>query len=150
MPTPGHALLPTPNGMNLNPYLSPLVALTLSGLNLVGSSHSLRSLCMDHAFTNKFVPCGIWNPLIVQFYGETWGNKNGTTGYSLSASLMTQRRYGSLARSRLFIKRSCPTWLSISALIFCNISGWSKRSDIVHSMVVVVVSIPATNIIWST
>ncbi len=59
MPAPEHALLIMPNGIYLNPSLSPLVASNLSGLNLVGSSYRLGSLCMNQAFTNKIVPRGI-------------------------------------------------------------------------------------------
>ena len=92
MPAPGHALLTMPNGMNLNYSLSPLISSNLSTLNLIGSSQSLGSLCMDHAFTNKIVPHGIWNPPTMQSTEEQWGNESGTVEYSRSVSLMTQWR----------------------------------------------------------
>ena len=99
-----HGLLIMPNGIYLNPSISPMVTSNLFGLNLLGSSHSLGFLCMNHAFTNKIVLRCIWNSPTMQSSEGKCGNKNGCGGFS-TLSLMTQQRWGSFAKAESFSKR---------------------------------------------
>lgn len=63
--TPGHILLPDPNGMNSK--FSPLKSISrpsptrnLSGRNSNGSSHTRGSWWIFHKFTNNRLPAGTW------------------------------------------------------------------------------------------
>lgn len=47
--------------------------------------------------------------------------------------------------SSAVIRRELPTDASISACAFLSVSGWFSNSDIAHSIVVEVVSVPAPN-----
>ncbi|KAJ6941940.1 hypothetical protein NC652_007881 [Populus alba x Populus x berolinensis] len=51
--------------MNLHASTLPADS-NLSGLKLVGSSHSVGSLWRDHAFINNIVLAGTWYPPMVQ------------------------------------------------------------------------------------
>ena len=79
-PSPGEALLPIPKGMNLHAPTLPADS-NHSGLELVGSSHSVGSLWRDHAFTNNMVPAGTWYPPMVQSEDGMCGGISGVTGH---------------------------------------------------------------------
>nr|TKS07799.1 hypothetical protein D5086_0000109530 [Populus alba] len=81
------ALLPIPKGMKLHASTLPVDS-NLSGLKLVGSSHSAGSLWRDHAFTNNMVPAGTWYPPMVQSEDGMCGGISGVTGHKRRFSEM--------------------------------------------------------------
>ena len=74
-PSPGQPLLPAPNGKYMNPSLFPSGPWNLSGLNFVGSSHKLGSLCTDRIFTKSMVPRGTRKPPTVHSSDDSWGGR---------------------------------------------------------------------------
>ncbi|KAK3019707.1 hypothetical protein RJ639_003941 [Escallonia herrerae] len=83
IPAPGHCLLPIPNGTNLYAPFSP--PSNLSGLKVVGSSHTVGSLCMAHALTSSIVPRGTSNPPTVELADDSCGTRRGIAGNNRSS-----------------------------------------------------------------
>uniref|UniRef100_A0A8R7UEM0 Uncharacterized protein n=1 Tax=Triticum urartu TaxID=4572 RepID=A0A8R7UEM0_TRIUA len=89
-PSPGHRLLPSPNGsMGM---VTASLPKNLSGLNTSGASQTLASRWTVHAFTRIIVPRCTWKPPTVQSSMASCAGMTGPTGQSRSVSLTTHCR----------------------------------------------------------
>ncbi|KAK2972530.1 hypothetical protein RJ640_006596 [Escallonia rubra] len=102
-PAPGHCLLPIPNGTKLCPPFS--LPSNLSGLKVVGSSHTARSLCMAHALTSNIVPRGTSNPPTVESSDDSCGTRRGAVGYNRICKSGGRTAESPVTRSGLIIHK---------------------------------------------
>ena len=144
--SPGQALLPNPNAINLSS--SPSFS-SLSGLKLVASLQMWGSLLIDQALINTVAFRGTLYPPIVQSSEDEYGNNKGAGVYNRRVSRMIFLRHGSFGRSNSSSKRSWPTWVSNLFLTFFNAPAWLVKQDIVHSRVTADESVPARSIFYN-
>uniref|UniRef100_A0A6N2LW82 Uncharacterized protein n=1 Tax=Salix viminalis TaxID=40686 RepID=A0A6N2LW82_SALVM len=93
---PTQILLPAPNGISSKfcPLYSMFDPRNLSGLKEMGSSQESGSLPIAHTFTKTCVSLGIRYPMKFVSSKVFRGSSKGTTGCSLSVSLITACKYG--------------------------------------------------------
>ena len=146
--TPGHFLLPAPNGMSwkCRPLMSTslCVVKNLSGRNSDGWGYMKGSRWSFEILVNRRVPVGTWYPPTVQSSMDSCTKLRGAAGYKRRVSIMIQWIYFNFFKSDISTIFPFPTSLSNSSIAFFKLSGLLRSNARAQVNVPVEVSVAAS------